>query len=87
MGNCDENALGSLTLEPELLRESSISAGLRPLSFTAEHAARVKQLPPIHRDPFDRALVAQALCEPLVLVSLDRHIRQYPALVESFEGA
>ena len=48
-----------------------------PLAVTVEHAAAVSQLPPHHRDPFDRILIAQALEEGLILVSRDAKIVQY----------
>ncbi|TVR01530.1 MAG: type II toxin-antitoxin system VapC family toxin [Spirochaetaceae bacterium] len=50
-------------------------AGYRELSITPEHT--VVQLEPIHRDPFDRMLVAQALAEPLRLVTHDEVVARY----------
>jgi PIN domain nuclease of toxin-antitoxin system len=47
------------------------------LSVTAEHAAATETLPPIHADPFDRMLVAQALTEPLRLVTHDAAVARY----------
>lgn len=52
------------------------------LPITADHAARVLALPALHSDPFDRMLVAQALCEPACLVTADLQVAAYPALVE-----
>jgi len=49
----------------------------RRLPVTWEHALRVSGLPPIHRDPFDRMLVAQALIEKLVLVTDDVTVKRY----------
>jgi PIN domain nuclease of toxin-antitoxin system len=46
-----------------------------PISF--DHAIRAGSLPPLHRDPFDRMLVAQAQAEGLVLVSADRQLAAY----------
>lgn len=48
------------------------------LSIDWIHATRAADLPPLHRDPFDRMLVAQALVEGLVLVTRDPLVRQYP---------
>jgi PIN domain nuclease of toxin-antitoxin system len=48
-----------------------------PLVLYPEHIAWVCTLPPIHKDPFDRALIAQASVEGLVLVTTDRQIAQY----------
>ncbi|MBS2022192.1 MAG: type II toxin-antitoxin system VapC family toxin [Deltaproteobacteria bacterium] len=55
--------------------------GFLELPITIAHAERVESLPQIHRDPFDRILVAQALEESLVLVSDDERIREYGAPV------
>lgn len=52
-------------------------SGYSLLPITAEHAAFVEQLPMLHADPFDRLLVAQALCEPLRLVTHDAQVARY----------
>jgi PIN domain nuclease of toxin-antitoxin system len=49
-----------------------------PLPITLEHALAVEQLPPRHRDPFDRMLVAQASVEGLTIVSGDPQLGSYP---------
>jgi PIN domain nuclease of toxin-antitoxin system len=54
-------------------------AGFEILSVSAAHAMAVEHLPLIHGDPFDRLLVAQALSEPLRLVSSDERILAYGA--------
>lgn len=51
--------------------------GFRELPVTFVHADGVLSLPPIHRDPFDRLLVAQAMAEELTLVSRDRRLAEY----------
>jgi PIN domain nuclease of toxin-antitoxin system len=48
-----------------------------PLPLRPQHVARVYTLPPIHKDPFDRMLIAQAGSEGLALVSMDSEIAQY----------
>ena len=48
------------------------------LSVTHEHALGVASLPPIHEDPFDRLIVAQALCEKMRLVTADKVLVKYP---------
>ena len=53
-------------------------AGIQRVPIEIEHLERIKTLPDIHRDPFDRILVAQALEEGLVIVTRDRIIPQYP---------
>jgi PIN domain nuclease of toxin-antitoxin system len=52
--------------------------GIEPLPVEEESALHVAKLPDIHRDPFDRILVAQALVHGLVLLTPDDPIRQYP---------
>lgn len=48
-----------------------------PLDITTEHALAVEDLPPHHKDPFDRLLIAQAQIEKLTLVTRDLRIKQY----------
>ncbi|MBI3042911.1 MAG: type II toxin-antitoxin system VapC family toxin [Betaproteobacteria bacterium] len=61
---------------PRLLRAFS-QAGFAELPVTAAHAARVGSLPDLHKDPFDRLLVAQALTEPAVLLTNDSQLDGY----------
>jgi PIN domain nuclease of toxin-antitoxin system len=56
-------------------------AGYRELSVTWRHAAGVDALPPLHADPFDRILVAQADSEPMRLLSRDAAVAGYGAMV------
>lgn len=56
-------------------------AGFRHLSITAAHAEAAGDLPPHHRDPFDRILVAQAQAEGLTLVSRDAAFNRYDVRV------
>ncbi len=51
--------------------------GFLPLAITVEHAEWAGQLPQLHRDPFDRLLVAQAHLEGLTLVTIDNQILRY----------
>jgi PIN domain nuclease of toxin-antitoxin system len=51
--------------------------GLLPLTIEHAHVLAIRDLPPKHRDPFDRVLIAQALCEGMALATEDRVIRQY----------
>lgn len=57
--------------------ETLDALGLQILPYRAGHVAAVYQLPPIHRDPFDRALIAQATVEDLTLVTTDGDIPNY----------
>lgn len=53
------------------------TAGFSLLDVTATHAAMVERLPPIHADPIDRLMLAQAIMENLQLVTYDRHLARY----------
>lgn len=52
-------------------------AGFQWLDIKPDHAAAVEDLPPLHADPFDKLLVAQALTEPMRLVTADRTVARY----------
>ena len=72
---------GKLRMSPRfeaMLKEQSF----RELPVTWEHARRANELPPIHRDPFDRLLVAQAIAEDFILVSRDRILQAYPVAMQ-----
>ncbi|HYZ24130.1 MAG TPA: type II toxin-antitoxin system VapC family toxin, partial [Rhodopila sp.] len=56
-------------------------AGYEILAISAAHAAAVEELPPIHADPFDRMLVAQAMEEPLRLLTADPRVLRYSDVV------
>lgn len=55
--------------------------GVLPLPIEHRHAAHVAELPPHHRDPFDRLLVAQARLEEMTLVTADRALQAYEVAV------
>ena len=59
------------------------AAGYEMIPITSTHAAAVEDLPNHHRDPFDRILVAQAISEPLHLITHDRKLGAYSDLVIS----
>ena len=65
---------------PEPASVAARRLGLQPLPITFEHAEATAALPPLHNDPFDRLLMAQAKAESLTLVSYDTVIRAYPTL-------
>ena len=73
--------LGKLTLRDELLsllREQQEENKLQILPVLLPHTLALAQLPPIHRDPFDRLLPSQALYEGFTLLSHDEIVRRYP---------
>lgn len=63
--------------DPDSIRELMLLNLYVEIDFTSEHGLAVQRLPLLHRDPFDRALIAQAACEGLTLLTSDRHISQY----------
>jgi len=64
--------------DPRLLRRGLIDNGYEELPITSEHAVSVESLPPLHKDPFDRILVAQATVEGFILLTSDTLVAQYP---------
>jgi PIN domain nuclease of toxin-antitoxin system len=65
-------------IEPRRLRRGLVDAGYREIAIESEHALAVSQLPPQHRDRFDRMLLAQAIAEGAVLLTVDPILAQYP---------
>lgn len=71
-----KRALGKLVV-PEEYVSLLLDAGVQPLAVRVDHAAAVERLPPHHRDPFDRMLVAQAGIDGAALVSRDDAFAPY----------
>ena len=76
-----KTSLGKLDADVDLLVSEIEASGYLELPIRAVHAALVRSLPDIHRDPFDRLLVAQAMAEPLRLMTADGHLSAYTDLV------
>jgi PIN domain nuclease of toxin-antitoxin system len=72
-----KQALGQIQVDPSLLVASIPDSGFCELPVTARHAIETGTLPPHHRDPFDRLLVAQSRAEPMYLLSHDRQLAVY----------
>jgi PIN domain nuclease of toxin-antitoxin system len=74
-----KNTLGreDFRVEPRLLRRGLLDNGYTELPITGEHAVRIDGLPPLHKDPFDRLLLAQALCEGITLLTADKLLARY----------
>ena len=64
-------------VDPRLLRQGLLDAGYGELVISGSHVVAVDTLPPIHKDPFDRLLVAQAMVEGIVLVTADPTVGRY----------
>jgi PIN domain nuclease of toxin-antitoxin system len=73
---------GDFKANPTVLVRALARSGFSELPVTAAHAARVAGLPAIHRDPFDRLLVAQSLAEPMTLLTNDAVLVGYGPLVQ-----
>jgi PIN domain nuclease of toxin-antitoxin system len=73
--------LGKLKVAPDTLLDAVAPSGFLELAISSRHAAAVAHLPPIHRDPFDRLLIAQAISEPLHFLTADSQLSQYSQLV------
>lgn len=67
--------------EPRLLRRGLLDNGYIELPILGEHVLAIDGLPSIHKDPFDRILVAQALSEGITLITTDEVIAKYPGPV------
>lgn len=73
--------LGRLTLPgpvAKVLPAALVESDFSPLPITVEHALRVCELPPIHADPFDRILIAQAITQTWTIVTADAVFARYP---------
>lgn len=67
--------------DASLLRRGLADNGYIELAITGEHATAIARLPPIHKDPFDRMLVAQSTVEGIQLLTADPIVAQYPGSV------
>ena len=65
-------------IAPAILRRALLDQGYSEVSVTSDHAVALSSLPPIHKDPFDRILIAQALVEGVTLLTADSAMAQYP---------
>ena len=75
-----KRALGKkgFQFDPRVLRRAMLDDGYEELPVLGHHAVEVDSLPPIHKDPFDRILIAQAMVEGITLLTADPVIAQYP---------
>jgi PIN domain nuclease of toxin-antitoxin system len=67
--------------DPRLLRRGLLDNGYTELPIRSDHVVAIASLPPIHKDPFDRLLVAQATVEGITLLTADSVLAQYPGPV------
>jgi len=78
-----KNTLGreDFRVEPRLLRRGLLDNGYTELPVTSQHAVSIDALPPLHKDPFDRMLLAQATTEGITLLTADAQLARYPGPV------
>ena len=69
-------------VDARLLRRGLLDNGYQELPIGSDHAVAIDGLPPIHKDPFDRMLVAQATVEGITLLTADTLLAQYPGPIE-----
>ncbi len=69
-------------VDPHVLRRGLLENGYEELPISGNHAAFVLSLPPIHKDPFDRMLAAQAQVEGITLLTSDKLLGNYPCPIK-----
>jgi PIN domain nuclease of toxin-antitoxin system len=74
---------GDFRVEPRVLRRGLLDNGYAELPITGQDAVSIDGLPPLHRDLFDRLLLAQALSEGITLVTGDAQLARYPGPVRT----
>jgi PIN domain nuclease of toxin-antitoxin system len=72
-----KSSLGKLRVPPDLVRQLAV-ANFQELAITIAHTIAAKELPNLHRDPFDRIMLAQARAAGLTFVTADPGVLQYP---------
>jgi PIN domain nuclease of toxin-antitoxin system len=65
-------------VDARLLRRGLLDNGYSELPIISDHVVAIDSLPPLHKDPFDRILVAQATVEGVTLLTIDSVVSQYP---------
>jgi PIN domain nuclease of toxin-antitoxin system len=68
-------------VEPRVLRRRLLDSGYVELPVTSDHAVNIDSLPHLHKDPFDRLLLAQAYTEGITLLTMDAQLARYPGPV------
>ena len=70
-------------VDARLLRRGLLDNGYSELPIISDHVVATESLPPIHKDPFDRILVAQATVEGVTLLTIDSWVSQYPGPIRT----
>lgn len=79
-----KRALGrrDFQFDSRILRRTMLQNDYQELPITSDHAVAIDQLPDIHKDPFDRLLIAQSMVEGILLLTSDPTVAKYPAPVK-----
>lgn len=79
-----KNALGrpDFQINTRLMRRGLLENGYIEMTITGEHTIAVEALPALHKDPFDRILICQALVEGLILLTSDQLVAQYSGPIQ-----
>jgi PIN domain nuclease of toxin-antitoxin system len=70
-------------VDARLLRRGLLDNGYSELPIFSDHVVATDSLPPIHKDPFDRILVAQATVEGVTLLTIDSVVARYPGPIQT----
>ena len=70
-------------VDARLLRRGLLDNGYTELPIISDHVVATESLPPIHKDPFDRVLVAQATVEGVTLLTIDSSVARYPGPIKT----
>jgi len=77
-----KSSLGKLDADLDAITAELNKLGVLELAISWQHSKQVKLLPYYHRDPFNRLIVSQAICEPLILLTHDKVLAKYTDLVK-----
>ena len=69
--------------DARLPRRGLLDNGYAEIPVTSAHAVALDLLPPLHKDPFDRMLIAQALVEGIMLLTADANLARYPGPIQA----
>lgn len=76
-----KHSLGKLPVGPDVVKDYLERSGASFLPVLPEHCLALATLPPLHSDPFDRMLIAQAITEPLHFITSDEMLKGYPGSI------
>lgn len=77
----NSKGLASFQVDPILLRTTLFQNSFTELEISGRHATAISNLPAIHKDPFDRLIIAQSMVEGIVLLTADQTIAKYPGRI------